>query len=362
MDTDVHQAAGPRRTRAAAPLAAALAGLALLPAAAGAAQADRGPIAYSHLGRITLTDEAGTAPAQLMMGAEPAWSPDGRTFAYLTGSFGGPYSTVSVANADGSGSRDLVSVSDVNLFVLPPAGQPPSPFMAFDLARAGDPDRLSGPAWSPDGSQVRFAVLRRRSARLVGVDVASGRHQLLGEFRLPRGEVPRDLTWSPAGRLVAFSAAFTRRSDRRCHAGEHRIFTYRLGDRAARPVETSARLCSGRRVNLRHPAFSPDGTRLVVTRVRPGGRRSDLATVDIGPRGRALAPMRPTAPGLVGVHRAAFSPDGQRIAYMALRRSGGTPGGVGVMRADGTGRQLVAPLPRPVLEDPDWGYAPRPSA
>ena len=103
----------------------------------------------------------------------------------------------------------------------------------------------------------------------------------------------------------------------------------------------------------------PIPTRLVVTRIRPGRRRRDLATVDIGPRGRALAPMRPTASGLVGVHHAAFSADGQRIAYFALPRAGGQNGGVGIMRADGTGRQVVVPLPRPVLEDPDWGYAPR---
>jgi hypothetical protein len=56
--------------------------------------------------------------------------------------------------------------------------------------------------------------------------------------------------------------------------------------------------CS-RRLELRSPAFSPDGTRLLVTRVRPDAaatRRTDLQTVDIGPRGRVSGGMRPTAP------------------------------------------------------------------
>jgi Tol biopolymer transport system component len=360
MDTDVHQATARRRGRAAAPLAAALAGRGLLPAAPGAAEADRGPIAYTRLGMITLVGEAGGPATQLMPGAQPAWSPDGTRLAYLTGSFGGPYSTVSIANADGSGRRDLVSVSDASLFLSQPTGVPTT-FMTFDYARAGDPERLSGPAWSPDGTQVRFAVLVRKRARLLSVDVLSGRPTVLAEFELPRGEAPRDIAWSPAGRLVAFSAVVTRRGDTGCRGGEHRLYTYRVGAPAARRVAAPARFCPRRPVSLRYPAFSPDGTRVVATRVRPG-RRSDLVTIDVGPGGRALGDMRPTAPRLAGVHRAAFSPDGQRIAYLFARRDGEWAGGVAVMRADGTGRQVVARYPTPVLQDPDWGYAPRPPA
>jgi Tol biopolymer transport system component len=363
MDTDVHTVARRRPARAAGPLAAALAGLALLPAIGAAAVADRGPIAYTEFDAIKMVGELG-GRSDFAPGAEPAWSPDGRWIAYLTGPFGGPYTAITIASADGSGARDLARVDAGGvMYPLSPAGLPTSIITNFELNGVTDPERLSGLAWSPDGTRVRFAVQSPGRMLLFGIEVATGAMEILDGVDLPRGATPRDVAWSPAGRLVAFSAAVTRPSDPRCRAGEHRVYTHRLGDDVTRRVATRGALCSRHRIDLRHPAFSPDGTRLVITRItqaKPGRTPlSDLVTVDLGPRGRARSGMRPTAPGLRHVSRAAFSPDGQRIAYVFLRPGKGYVGGIGVMRSDGTARRELVSAPYLLLQHPAWGYNPR---
>jgi hypothetical protein len=82
--------------------------------------------------------------------------------------------------------------------------------------------------------------------------------------------------------------------------------------------------------------------------------------VDIGARGGPVAPMRPIAPDVEGAFQAAFSPDGQRIAYLFAR--GGAFSrvvGLATMRTDGTDHeQLIDGAASPV-RDLDWGYAPR---
>lgn len=66
--------------------------------AAGAAGLVAAALALGHRGGGR---HAGLAGGR----GEPAWSPDGRAIAYFTGPFAGPYTGISVANADGSGAR-----------------------------------------------------------------------------------------------------------------------------------------------------------------------------------------------------------------------------------------------------------------
>ncbi len=338
------------------------ASIALAPAVAAGAPADRGTIAYTDFDTITLTNEAGVGPVPFVAGAEPAWSPDGRLIAWFTGAPTGPHTGIVVANPDGSGRRAvLVAVGDT---VVTLSGRKPIDLVTrFDLNGVTDRERLSGLAWSPDGGEVRLAVRERASIRLIGVDVTTGELTPQGGFRIPRGGIPRDVAWSPAGRLVAFSAPVP--TPRRCGARERRIFTYRLRSAVVRRVPLRGHRCARGQLALRHPAFSPDGTRLAMTRIRSGTgggvARTDLQTVDIGPRGRTVGPIRPAAPGLDGASWPTFSPDGQSIAYLFLRGPvNDQVGGVGVMRADGTGRRELVRASSLLLQHLDWGYAPRP--
>ena len=127
---------------------------------------------------------------------------------------------------------------------------------------------------------MRIAVRDDGATRLVAVDLATGAPRVLGTVPRPRGAAPDDIAWSEGGRLVAFSAQVTNAKDGGCTAGEHRVFVNRIGTSVAWRLWPRRRMCSGARTDLRYPAFSPDGTHVLMTRVRPG----------VGPSGRTVRP------------------------------------------------------------------------
>jgi Tol biopolymer transport system component len=351
------------RTRTLAAAAVAAAALAALPAAAAGARADRGPIAFTQFDAVRATTEDNAAQVTLAAGGEPAFSPDGLRIAYLTGPFAGPYTSVAIANADGSAPRDVLRVGPGGEVVaLDQGGAVTETVAHLDPGDAGDRERLASPAWSPDGGAVRIAVLDGGATRLVAIDVATGASRALGTVPRPRGAAPHDIAWSGNGRLVAFSARVTSAKDRGCTAGESRVFVNRIGTPVAWRLSPRRRMCSGGRADLRYPAFSPDGTHVLMTRIRPGvgpsGRQMDLRIVDVGTDGRPRTRARAAAPGLGGVYWATYSPDGQRIAYLIMRAD--NTSGIGVMAADGSDRHDLMTSPFLVLQHLDWGYARRP--
>lgn len=362
--TDHGRARRRRRTAAGIAAAAGLAAAGLWPAGAASTPADRGPIAYDSLNLIATIGEAGGAPTTLAPGSGLEWSPDGTRIAYFTGSPLGPFTGISVANRNGLGVREVLRVQPGGIVSgVSPDGQPIGVITNFDLNGVTDPERLSGLSWAPDGQAVQAALNLGRSTLLVRIDLATGAASNLGGIRHPRGAIPRDITWSAAGRLVAFSARVTKPSDPGCTGFESRVYTYRLGGEAIRRVAPRTGLCFGTSTSHSNPAFSPEGTRLLVTRFRagtsPATSRFDLQTIDVGPRGRALTDPRPTAPGLRDVIEATFAPDGQQIAYVFFRPGPAPVQGIGVVRADGTEAHDILTgssiPPRRIA----WGYAPR---
>jgi TolB protein len=106
-------------------------------------QADRGDAPPLH---VWTAGSAPAAPRDLGVGAQPAWSPNGRQLAFIRG------------------GRLVVTDSQGRNLRL--------------LSRPGD--AASFPAWSPDGSRIAFlSRAQHRPAQLGVVTVATGARRLL---------------------------------------------------------------------------------------------------------------------------------------------------------------------------------------
>jgi dipeptidyl aminopeptidase/acylaminoacyl peptidase len=287
---------------------------------------------------IWVVPTAGGEPVRLTRNprpdTEPAWHPDGRTFAFL-----------SVRGGEGGGRTALYRMS---------------PF-------GGEPERLYGHAtairafaWSPDGARIAFTApeeeteAEKRAKRLgrdVVVEDAPGRRTHLWLLDLA-GEKPAarrltggdDLTvngfaWRPDGAVIAFSAAPTPRV---ADSWRTDVFVVDAAPRAGEATEGAAgddarpapRRLTAQPGSHGSPYWTPDGRHIVFhgrlgeydlgyTRVfripaaglAPGGEPEDITPA------AALQPGRYT-----------FTADGRGVFFEALT---GTTRGLFFMPLDG---------------------------
>jgi TolB protein len=231
---------------------------------------------------------------------EAAWSPDGRKILYVSRGDRNTWDLY-VINVDGSGQRMLTSVSSASA------------------------------AWSPDGRKIAFRPRPRRMPDASHPRPASGGLWVInadgsGKRRLARNGY--DPAWSPDGRTIAFAASSHLYVVNADGTGQRRLAgTTVAGSR------TGGRMSS--------PAWSPDGRKILF--LSDAGTSCDyclhvyVVNAD-GSGERRLGPRRKTRPRrLVGDFSPAWSPDGQRIAFVRRRfdPTGSDVGVVWVMRADG---------------------------
>ena len=231
---------------------------------------------------------------RLARGAGPAWSPDGKAIAFVREHDGN--AEIHLMNADGSKQRNLTR----------------------NVARDGVP------VWSPDGKKIAFTRERGHSNEIYVME-ADG----TGQRNLTRNPArDEDPAWSPDGRRIAFA---------RRVAGQFEIFVMNADGSGQRRLARS----SSRGF---HPAWSPDGRKIVFdTRGSSGGGGHswawyDVSVVNVDGSGQPTGLTRETRPLRDRAARAAlpaWSPDGRMIAFLSWNDDNYD---VYVMNADGSGQ------------------------
>jgi hypothetical protein len=154
------------------------------------------------------------------------------------------------------------------------------------------------PCWSPDGGVVLFTSDRSGSGRLWKCN-ASGTNP--GEFLTPpAGESDGEADWCRATNRIVFS-----RSD---SAGKHSLWLVQ-GDGTGLVQLTDGGLASGADTGDRHPAFSPDGTRVAFSR----RISADLAALYFVEVATGVATMRYQPVGEADVPR--WAPAADRVFF-----------------------------------------------
>jgi len=195
------------------------------------------------------------------------------------------------------------------------------------------------PAWSPNGTQIAFSRWRNPwGVYLIDQDGS-------GEQRVADNTKPKEVTWSPDGSRLAFTINFSSSEPFEiCFFGFcFTIPPYSIGRMWLADLETGKMLSLPLVDRAVHtPTWSPTGARIVYA-----GDRG-LAWIDLEDMGTGRFP------GSVWDTSPAFSPDGQRIAFMGRVHNRWE---IFVIGADGSGRtQLTSSDPN--MEQPPSSVAP----
>ena len=270
---------------------------------------------------LTLSPRAQTGPPGMR---DPAWSPDGKRLALVL------LDRIWTVQPDGRDGTELTKTPGVE---REPAWSSDGKRIAlasdrgdgFDLyvvnAHGGVPERVAvlegderWPSWTPDGRIVfanRASDTTQWDLFVIDPEVASDKRIPLRLTQSPDDEVQPRV--SPDGRRLAFA------SNRGNDEGDFDIWLMHLFDKNT-PDETGGRGPAFRFARLAgyegHPAWSPDGARLAYYAVRDGLGSTWVAGVPpLGDGG--IGPSRPLAPPVLASRHGgtiAWSPDGQTLA------------------------------------------------
>jgi len=165
------------------------------------------------------------------------------------------------------------------------------------------PGREVGPEWSPDGKRIAFKRTEDGDCTLLVVDAEA-------EGATPQSLVEREKcgglyfsSWSPDGEHLAFIDFENRRAS---------LSLYSFADGSVRVLKPPSLV--GRTPIDQHPSFSPDGRRLVVTRIQDGDPRAVVLNLD----GEELQSFATKANG-----RHVFSADGKSLIFARRGAYGG---------------------------------------
>lgn len=255
----------------------------------------------------------------------PAWSPDGHWIAFtMVGADAGIY----VLDTTGANLRRVVEGEGIGV-----SWSPDSRWLAFSRAQSlykvkADGDSLTRlnvsagsirPAWSQDGERLVF----------VRVDSFTGGGLWLYEFRdgntdqlLPYGNFP---SWRPGGKELLFL-------DTRFDASTG-LYVTRFSTINVMSLEVHEVMQLNTRADCGFSSFNPNGTAIIYS-VKPFDDRAQVWQYEAGV-------SHQTQLTVDGGDHPAWSPDGTRIIFT---RTHDGDGGLWIMEADGSGkRRLTSP-------------------
>ena len=259
-------------------------------------------------------------------GHSPAWSPDGRWIAVVSGNYdfaiGGPNlgnlapSALAIVPAAGG---DPIYLTDRQNLVASPAWIPDSRRLVFMSTRAGGRDlyliridaagRPAGPparlttgldvatlSVASDGQTLAYAALEN-TANLWAIDIPdTGAATLVSARPMTRGtEYVEGVSVSPDGKWLAFDSNRSGNSD---------LYVMPSGGGEARRVTSDPGFEF-------EPDWSPDGTRLAYQSSRSGS--SDVYVINVDGTGDRLVAGGPGRQGTPS-----WSPDGRRLAFYSF--------------------------------------------
>jgi imidazolonepropionase-like amidohydrolase len=199
----------------------------------------------------------------------------------------------------------------------------PIPAAGLPLQEGG---RLLTPAWSKDGQHVAVTVIPSlgfvESGSLWEVEVGTGAAQRL----LPDGWVGRSPAYSPDGAWLAFVGGESEE--------QHQVYVLRRADGSLRRLTSAPETAAQSHFRFGRVAWSPDGAALVYAWEGQlaevpldGGEPRDIpvvARLSFERRELALPPVTFPAEGSEqparGFNGLALSPDGERVALLALEQ------------------------------------------
>ena len=243
---------------------------------------------------------------------------------------------VAVVNPDGSGLRTLTAADDVpwNRVDGPASWSPDRSQIAFARGRESNDNDIwimnadgsnqvnltpqveryfeGKPSWSPDGTQLAFYL---RFGGIYVIDINGGNPTNIFDM----GQAPSDPAWSPDGASIAFVLSEGPQAPRD-------VYTMRPdGTGLVRVTNHAAGFFPS------SPSWSPDGSKIVYNL---DNRDLRWEVFVINRDGSSSLNLTNTST-IVEVGPS-FSPDGQQIVV-------GSPAGLVIMNADGTGESRVIP-------------------
>jgi WD40-like Beta Propeller Repeat/Dipeptidyl peptidase IV (DPP IV) N-terminal region len=284
---------------------------------------------------------------ELVRAYSPAWSPDGRSLAWVQTHFDGParqFAELVSARRDGSRVRRLARGPGVDVS-CPPSWAPDRTALAFcrrgsgstvstiaTVAANGASVRLLGdgwkPTWSPDGTKIAF--VRQGEVFLVNRDGSQERQLTSGSE--PSAGAPQ---WSPDGRRLAVS-----------RNGRINVVDAATGAATAIGPEPA-----------RDPVWSPDGRQIAFAQKTsdPFGWSIAVMSAD----GNAQRFLTYDTTGYQDDSDPSWSPDGSKIAFFRTDPEEGSTG-LFIIAPDGRGGRRVADLTTGAAWSPDahllaWG-------